>query len=212
MLAALLAALMSSLTSIFNSASTMFTMDIWRRFRPRAKQHELMIVGRLCVLVEVVVSILWLPILEASESGQLWNYLQSMSSYVTPPWCCLFLLSIFWTRTTEAGAFWGLMISLVVGVIRMIMDFSLPAPFCGSHDEDPRPDVLKKVHFLHFAIILSAVSVISTVVISLLTTPRPPEKLRRVTWWTRHDPLDPEETESEDDFASDDTEEQPTAR
>ncbi|KAK7496562.1 hypothetical protein BaRGS_00012214 [Batillaria attramentaria] len=212
MLAALLAALMSSLTSIFNSASSMFTMDIWRRFRRRASQHELMIVGRACVLVEVGISILWLPILQAAQSGQLWSYLQAVSSYTAPPWCCIFLMAIFWTRTTEAGAFWGLMISLVVGLIRMIMDFALPAPFCGSKEEDPRPDVLKKVNFLHFAIILSGVSVISTVVISLLTEPRPPEKLRRVTWWTRHDPLDPEETESEDDFAQDEEEKEPEIR
>ena len=70
------------------------------------------------------------------------------------------------------------MISLVVGIIRMIMDFSMPAPFCGSHEEDTRPAVLKDVHFLHFAIILSGVSIISTVVISLFTEPRPPEKVR----------------------------------
>ncbi|KAK7496560.1 hypothetical protein BaRGS_00012212 [Batillaria attramentaria] len=211
MLAALLAALMSSLTSIFNSASSMFTMDIWRRFRRHASQHELMIVGRACVLVEVGISILWLPILEASQSGQLWSYLQAVSSYTAPPWCCIFLLSLFWSRCTEPGAFWGLMISLVVGLIRMIMDFALPAPFCGSKEEDPRPDVLKDVHFLHFAIILSGVSVISTVVISLLTKPRPPEKLRRVTWWTRHDTLDPEETESDDDFAEDEVTEKEIA-
>ncbi|KAL8598723.1 hypothetical protein ACOMHN_033287 [Nucella lapillus] len=206
MLAALLAALMSSLTSIFNSASSMFTMDIWRRFRAKATQHELMVVGRVCVLVEVGISILWLPILQASQSGQLWSYLQAMSSYTAPPWCVVFILSLFWTRTTEAGAFWGLMISLVVGVIRMGMDFALPAPLCGSQEEDVRPAILKDVHFLHFAIILTAVSTLSTVLISLCTTPRPPEKLRRVTWWTRNDTQDPEETESEDDFAEDEEE------
>ncbi|XP_076467786.1 sodium/glucose cotransporter 4-like [Babylonia areolata] len=204
MLAALMAALMSSLTSIFNSASTMFTMDIWRRFRAKASQHELMIVGRVCVLVEVGISILWLPVIQAYQSGQLWSYLQAVSSYTAPPWCVLFLLSLFWKRTTEQGAFWGLMISLVTGMVRMVMDFMMPAPLCGSEEgPDDRPAVLKDVHFLHFAVILTAVSAFSTVIISLLTKPRPPEKLRRVTWWTRHDLQDPEETESEDDFAED---------
>lgn len=207
MLAALLAALMSSLTSIFNSASSMFTMDIWRRFRRKASQNELMIVGRVCILVEVGISILWLPILQASQSGQLWSYLQAISSYTAPPWCWVFLLALFWKGTTEPGAFWGLMISLVVGLIRMVLDFAMPAPFCGSGEEDTRPAVLKDVHFLHFAIILSGVSIISTVVISLLTKPRPPEKLRRVTWWTRHDLLDPDETDSENDFAEDEVDE-----
>ncbi|XP_071088199.1 sodium/glucose cotransporter 4-like [Haliotis cracherodii] len=209
MLAALLAALMSSLTSIFNSASSMFTMDIWKRFRTKASQSELMIVGRVCVLVLIGISILWLPILQAAQSGQLWSYLQAVSSYTAPPWTCIFLLALFWNRTTEPGAFWGLMISLVAGVIRMGMDFSYPAPFCGSDDVDNRPVVLSKIGFLHFAIILSGVSVLSTVIISLLTKPRPPEKLRRVTWWTRHDPLDAEESDSENDFGPEDGDDEP---
>ncbi|ESP02204.1 hypothetical protein LOTGIDRAFT_230588 [Lottia gigantea] len=210
MLAALLAALMSSLTSIFNSASSMFTMDIWRRFRRHAKESELMIVGRVAVVALIGVSILWIPILEESQSGQLWSYLQAISSYTAPPWCWVFLLALFWKGTTEAGAFWGLMIGLAVGGTRMILDFVYPAPFCGSNDVDNRPDVLTKVHFLHFAIILSAISVISTVGISLVTKPRPPEKLRRVTWWTRHDPQDPEETDSEDEIEEED--EQPVQK
>ena len=56
---------------------------------------------QVCVLVEVGISILWLPILQASQSGQLWNYLQAVSSYTAPPWCWVFLLALFWKRTTE---------------------------------------------------------------------------------------------------------------
>ncbi|XP_041357408.1 sodium/glucose cotransporter 4-like [Gigantopelta aegis] len=204
MLAALLAALMSSLTSIFNSASSMFTMDLWRRFRRHAKQSELMLVGRVCVLVLVAVSILWIPILQQAQSGQLWSYVQAVASYTSPPWCWVFLLALFWKRTTEAGAFWGLMISLVVGFAWMAMDMTFPAPPCGSTEPDTRPAILAKIHFLHFALILSGVTIISTVVISLITTPRPPEKLNRVTWWTRHSEKDLEESDSEDDFAQGD--------
>ena len=74
MLAVMMAALMSSLTSIFNSTSTIFTMDIWKRLRKNAKDWELMIVGRCCVLVLVGVSILWIPILQASQGSQLFDY------------------------------------------------------------------------------------------------------------------------------------------
>lgn len=69
------------------------------------------------------------------------------------------------------------MISLAVGLTRMVLDFAMPAPDCGSREQDTRPAVLAKVHFLHFAIILSGVCIISTVTISLLTKPRPPEKV-----------------------------------
>lgn len=101
MLAALLAALMSSLTSIFNSASSMFTMDLWKRFRPTANTRELMLVGRLCVLILVGLSIAWIPILESAGEAQLWNYLQAVSAYIAPPWAMVFVLGVFWNRTTE---------------------------------------------------------------------------------------------------------------
>lgn len=198
MLAALLAALMSSLTSIFNSASSIVTLDLWKQFRKGAKETELMIVGRLTVLVLVGISLLWLPILQQSQGGILWFYVQSIRAYLVPPWCMLFILAIFWKRTTEKGAFFGLMIGLITGLIRMVLDFIYLAPACGSGKADERPDVLAKVDFLHFAIILSAVSAIAIVVISLLTEPRPENKLHRVTWWTRHDIQEPE-LDSEDE-------------
>ena len=101
MLAALLAALMSSLTSILNSASSIMTMDLWRQFRKTATQSELMIVGRVTVLVLVIVSILWLPILKAAEGGVFWFYIQAIRSYLIPPMCVLFILGLFWKRLTE---------------------------------------------------------------------------------------------------------------
>ena len=67
MLAVMMSALMSSLTSIFNSSSTIFSMDIWKRIRKDAKDWELMIIGKLTVLVLVVISILWIPIIKASQ-------------------------------------------------------------------------------------------------------------------------------------------------
>ncbi|XP_069129534.1 sodium/glucose cotransporter 4-like isoform X3 [Argopecten irradians] len=187
MLAALVAALMSSMTSILNSASSIVTLDIWRVARKRASELELMIVGRVTVLVLVATSILWLPILEKVQGGMFWFYMQSIRSYLIPPWCMLFMLGVFWKRTTEAGGFWGLILSLVVGVVRMVLDFTYTTPLCGSGETDERPSIIAKVDFLHFAIILAAFTTICMVVISLFTEQRPERKLRRVTWWTRHD-------------------------
>jgi Na+/proline symporter len=72
MLAVMMAALMSSLTSIFNSASAIFTIDIWKRVRKNAKDWELMVVGRVFVIILVVISILWIPILQTGQG--LFNY------------------------------------------------------------------------------------------------------------------------------------------
>nr|XP_022321247.1 sodium/glucose cotransporter 4-like isoform X2 [Crassostrea virginica] len=199
MLAALLAALMSSLTSILNSASSIVTLDIWHQFRKKASQSELMIVGRVTVLILIGFSILWLPILQQTQGGRFWFYMQSVKSYLIPPLCMMFLLGLFWKRTTEQGVFWGLMLSIVVGVIRMVLDFTFLAPACGSDEVDTRPEIISKVDFLHFATILALFATIAMVVISLFTQQRPESKLHRLTWWTKDDEEEPDLTDDEDE-------------
>uniref|UniRef100_A0A7N8YK99 Sodium/myo-inositol cotransporter 2 n=1 Tax=Mastacembelus armatus TaxID=205130 RepID=A0A7N8YK99_9TELE len=191
MMAVMIAALMSSLTSIFNSASTIFTMDLWKSFRSSASEWELMIVGRVFVLVLVVASVLWIPIVQASQGGQLFIYIQSISTYLQPPISIIFLMGCFWKRTNEKGAFWGLAIGLLVGCIRMLLDFIYPAPLC--YEEDSRPRVLKYVHYLYFSILLSILTLAVVVAVSLATEEPKPEQISRLTWFTRFDPTEPKE-------------------
>ncbi|CAO2588501.1 Sodium/glucose cotransporter 4 [Lemmus lemmus] len=174
MIAVIMAALMSSLTSIFNSSSTLFAIDVWQRFRRRASEQELMVVGRLFIVFLVVISILWIPIIQSSNSGQLFDYIQSITSYLAPPITALFLLAIFSKRVTEPGAFWGLMFGLAVGIVRMALEFSYPAPACGEVDR--RPAVLKDFHYLYFALLLCGLTAIIIVIISFFTEPIPDEK------------------------------------
>ncbi|NXO80189.1 SC5A9 protein, partial [Sitta europaea] len=184
MIAVMMSALMSSLTSVFNSSSTLFAMDIWQRLRRQASEQELMIVGRIFILILVVISILWIPIIQSANSGKLFDYIQSIGSYLVPPITALFILAIFWKRINEPGAFWGLMAGLAVGLVRMIMEFIYSAPYCGQ--EDSRPALLKDVHYLYFALLLCFLSAIVMVLVSLCTPPIPEEKLDSLTWWTRH--------------------------
>uniref|UniRef100_A0A4W4DVC3 Solute carrier family 5 member 9 n=1 Tax=Electrophorus electricus TaxID=8005 RepID=A0A4W4DVC3_ELEEL len=184
MIAVVMAALMSSLTSIFNSSSTLFTMDIWQRVRRQASERELMVVGRVFILVLVVLSILWIPVIQSANSGQLFDYIQAITSYLAPPITAVFLMAIFWSRVNEHGAFWGLMVGLVVGVVRMVMEFAYGTPSCG--EEDPRPTLLKDVHYLYFALILLALTTLIITAVSLCTDPIPEQHLVRLTWWTRH--------------------------
>uniref|UniRef100_UPI003AACF605 sodium/myo-inositol cotransporter 2 isoform X1 n=1 Tax=Centroberyx gerrardi TaxID=166262 RepID=UPI003AACF605 len=188
MMAVMIAALMSSLTSIFNSSSTIFTMDLWRSVRPRATEWELMIVGRVFVLVLVVVSVLWIPVVQASQGGQLFIYIQSISTYLQPPVSIVFLLGCFWKRTNEKGAFWGLTLGLLVGCIRMVLDFIYPTPLC--YEEDDRPEVVKHVHYLYFSTMLSFLTLLLVVVVSLATEKPRPEQVSRLTWFTRFDPVE----------------------
>ncbi|XP_077426061.1 sodium/mannose cotransporter SLC5A10 isoform X2 [Vanacampus margaritifer] len=182
MISVMMAALMSSLTSIFNSSSTLFTMDIWKKHRPRASEKELLLVGRIVTVILVVVSVVWIPILQSANSGQLYVYIQSVTSYLAPPVTAVFTLAVFWKRTNEQGAFWGLMVGLVVGVCRMVLEFSFPPARCGVVDSAPA--VLRRVHYLHFAILLCGLTAIVVVVVSLFTPPPGHEQLRNLTWWT----------------------------
>ncbi|XP_072163747.1 sodium/glucose cotransporter 4-like [Diadema setosum] len=188
MLAVIMSALMSSLTSIFNSSSTIFTIDIWRRIRPNSSETELMIVGRIFILIMVGISILWIPIIQAAQGGRLFDYIQAITSYLSPPICAVFLLAVAWERINEKGAFWGLMAGLLVGLIRMILDFVYPAPSCDN--EDTRPAVIANMHYLYFGMFLFAFVCLITTAISLLTTPIPSKYLVRLTWGTRHSTLE----------------------
>ncbi|XP_061741224.1 sodium/myo-inositol cotransporter 2 isoform X2 [Nerophis ophidion] len=183
MMAVMIAALVSSLTSIFNSASTIFTMDLWKTFRSSASEWELMIVGRVFVLVLVVASILWIPVVQASQGGQLFIYIQAISTNLQPPVSIVFLMGCFWKRTNEKGAFWGLVVGLLVGCMRMLLDFIYPAPLCFERDN--RPAVIKDVHYLYFSIVLSLITLVVVVGASLATEEPPAEQINGLTWFTR---------------------------
>ncbi|NXS66247.1 SC5AA protein, partial [Pandion haliaetus] len=182
MIAVMMAALMSSLTSIFNSSSTLFTMDIWRKLRPGAGERELLLVGRVVTVVLVALSVVWIPILQSSSGGQLYVYIQAVTSYLAPPVTAVFVLAVFWPRANEQGAFWGLMAGLVLGLARMVLELAHPVPRCGVPDR--RPWLLADIHYLHFAVLLCTATGAVVVGGSLLTPPLPPARLKDLTWWT----------------------------
>ncbi|PAA91012.1 hypothetical protein BOX15_Mlig024730g3 [Macrostomum lignano] len=185
MIAAMLAALISSITSIFNSGGTLFTIDLWLRLRPAAGEVEKVIVGRLFIVALTVIGVLWLPIVRTSGGGQLVIYAQSVTSYLTPPILTVFLMASLWPRTTEPGVFWGLLVSMVIGVVWMVLNFVYPPPQCGEADTRPAP--IAQLHFLHFGIALFAFAALIMTAISLLTKPVDREQLAGLTWVTQND-------------------------
>nr|KAG5694947.1 hypothetical protein BaRGS_031230 [Batillaria attramentaria] len=101
MMAVMIAALMSDLDSIFNSASTLFTMDIWRKFRKHASNTELMFVGRLFIVGMVAVSIAWVPVIKETSGGQLFIFIQEVTNYLAPPFAAIFLLAVLVPMVNE---------------------------------------------------------------------------------------------------------------
>jgi len=189
MLAVMMAALMSSLTSVFNSASTIFTIDIWTRFRHQASETELLVVGRVFVLVLLVVSIAWIPIINGYKESELFHYIQAVSNFLCPPITAVFLIALFWPRMNEPGAFWSLMIGFGVGLIRFGLQFGFTSPSCGSGEEDTRPEIVKafvdKFHYLHFGAFSFLLSGLVCISVSLLFPAIEEDKLYRLTYWTR---------------------------
>lgn len=101
MVAVMLAALMSSLTSVFNSCSVIFTMDLWKQFRKHAREIELMIVGRVFIIAFVIFSLFWIPIIEMSQGSKLFDYIQSITSFLAPPICSIYVQAILFKRINE---------------------------------------------------------------------------------------------------------------
>ncbi|KAM4890557.1 sodium/glucose cotransporter 1 isoform 2-T2 [Sylvia borin] len=184
MLSVMLASLMSSLTSIFNSASTLFTMDIYTKIRSRASERELMLAGRAFMLVLIGISIAWVPVVQSAQSGQLFDYIQSVTSFLGPPIAAVFLLGVFCKRVNEQGAFWGLIIGLLAGLGRMIPEFAYGNGSCGAPSNCPY--IICGIHYLYFALILFGLSAIIILAVSFMTKPIPDVHLYRLCWALRN--------------------------
>ncbi|KAM4710703.1 sodium/myo-inositol cotransporter-like [Anableps anableps] len=181
MMAVMIAALMSDLDSIFNSASTIFTLDIYKMLRKDASSKELVITGRLFVVFMVIVSIGWVPVIIEMQGGQVFYYVQEVSDYLTPPVAALFLLGVMWRRCNETGAFWGGVVGFSLGALRLILGLVYKEPYCDQPDE--RPSFIKDIHFMYVAAFLFWVSVLTIVVLSLCTPPPEKEQIRTTTLW-----------------------------
>jgi SSS family solute:Na+ symporter len=114
----ILAALMSSLASLFNSSAMLFTIDFYKKFRPDASERRLLHVGRIATVVVVVLGILWIPIMR-SIGNVLYTYLQDVQSVLAPGIAAAFLLGILSTRPTPKGGMWGMIAGFVVGILRL---------------------------------------------------------------------------------------------
>ena len=174
--AGLLAALMSSLSSVFNSCSTLITWDVYRRLNPGASERRLVWVGRLSTVALTVLGLAWIPFVEAAEGG-LYVYIQSVQAYISPPIAAVFLLGLFWTRLNAQGALAALLTGLVLGLLRL----ALEAGGVGA-------GFFTDLNFLLFAVALFLVSAAVLVGVSLATAPPPDEKVAGLTFGRAGEP------------------------
>jgi SSS family solute:Na+ symporter len=174
--ASLLAALMSSLSSVFNSCSTLITLDIYKKLRPQASERRLVLVGQSATVVLVVLGIAWIPLM-SNISGVLYKYLQSVQAYISPPIAAVFLLGLFWKRLNSAGAMASLVSGFVLGMLRLVLELN----------KDSLSGILytyANINFLNFAAILFVVCAAILAVVSLLTRPPTGEHIKGLTFAT----------------------------
>src|SRR5947209_13698146 len=117
----LLAALMSSIASVYNACSTLFTMDIYKKMKPEAGNRELVRVGRIATGIVVILGMMWIPLMKNITPG-LYGYLQSVQSYLAPPIAAAFLLGVFFKRINASGAFSAMVIGFIIGVAKLVLE------------------------------------------------------------------------------------------
>lgn len=174
--AGLLAALMSSLSSVFNSTSTLVTIDVYKKLRPEATEKQLVVFGQLATGVLVAFGLAWIPIMKL-VSAQLYQYLQSVQAYISPPIAAVFLIGIMWKRVNAQGAMASLLTGFVLGVVRLVLELNK-----GSLDGLLL--AYATINFLHFAVLLFVICSLVLVGVSLVTPPPPAAQVAGITFQT----------------------------
>lgn len=170
---------------MFNSASALFSCDIWPLFRSRASPKEQETVGKVFVIFLVMASIMWIPVIQEMQGGQLFIYIQAVAGLFVPPITAVYLSAVLWKRTNESGAFWSMMVGFSLAIYRLCLSFMYKEPSCGQ-TLDERPWILK-IHYMYYSVFLFIASTGALVSISLCTKPPAPFRLIRTTFWTRFD-------------------------
>jgi SSS family solute:Na+ symporter len=194
----LLAALMSSLSSVFNSCSTLFTMDIYKKLNPDASEKKLVLVGRIATGVVVLSGILWIPFMKAVSGGGLYTYLQSVQAYIAPPIASVFLLGLFWSRINAIGAFTALVSGFGAGMIRLGLEINK-----NSLDSSGALYAIADLNFLYFAIVSFVACIFILIAVSMVTNEPDYEKIKGLTYDTMNKDDKPEK--ELDDYSNDKT-------
>jgi len=190
-LAGMLAALMSSLASAFNSCSTLLTWDVYRKMRPEATEARLVFVGRVTTVILVALGLAWIPFMKY-VSPQLYIYLQSVQAYIAPPIAACFLLGILSPRLNGRGALAALWTGFVLGFSRLVLELSKANLTPGSIWS-----WYATINFLHFAALLFLLCSLILIVVSIATPPPAADRVADLTLQTATPIKDPADTPSE---------------
>lgn len=190
--AGLLSALMGSLAGVFNACSTLFTVDLYEKWRPNASQHQIVHVGRLATGVMIFIAMLWIPVIQGSRG--LYNYLQSVQGYLAPPIFVVFFLGVFWKRLNAKGCLWAMIVGFTLGLSRMVVDTPVALGWFGYADAAKMVGngytpgsilwIINNIYFQYFSVFITIVSIIVMIAVSYMTKEPEYEKIKSLTFGT----------------------------
>ena len=183
--AGLLSALMGSLAGVFNACSTLFTVDLYGKWRPKASQKEIVHMGRGATVVFVALALMWIPVIRGAHG--LYGYLQAVQGYLAPPIFVVFFGGVFWKRANAEGCFWSLIVGFVLGLSRMLVDTPVTLGL-SSVGRGYVPGsflwVVNHINFQYFSVLIAAVSALTLIVVSLVTAEPDHEQIKSLTFGT----------------------------
>jgi solute:Na+ symporter, SSS family len=197
--AGLLSALMGSLAGVFNACSTLFTVDLYEKWRPGASQETIVRVGRTATVVMVLVALAWLPVIEGAHG--LYDYLQAVQGYLAPPVFVVFFFGVFWKRMNWQGCLWAMIAGFGVGIFRMLVDMPVTLGLAGfehGYAEGSFLWIVNKTYFQYFSVLVTIISAIVAVTVSLATAQPDYSTIGGLTYGTATDSHDAETRRSWD--------------
>jgi SSS family solute:Na+ symporter len=182
--AGLLAALMSSLAGVFNASSTLFTMDLYTKYRPEASKHQLVWTGRMATAVMVVIGLLWIPVIQGARG--LYEYLQGVQSYLAPPIFAVFFLGVFMKRLNAKGCLAALITGFALGVFRLAVDTPVSLGMGGfqGYQEGSFLWIVNNIYFQYYSLFIFLVSVVAMIAVSYATEAPVYERISGLTYAT----------------------------
>jgi len=181
--AGLLSALMGSLAGVFNACSTLFTIDIYEKLRPKATQAEMVRMGRIATVVMVLIALAWIPVVQGATG--LYNYLQAVQGYLAPPIFVVFFFGVFWKRLNAQGCLWAMIVGFAVGLFRMLVDTPITLGVIQAYEQDSFLWIVSNINFQYFSILITIISAIVMIAVSYMTKEPDYATIKNLTFGTR---------------------------
>ncbi|MDO4570843.1 MAG: sodium:solute symporter [Planctomycetia bacterium] len=178
--AGLLSALMSSLAGVFNACATLFTMDFYQKFHPKASEKQLVWIGRIATGCMILIGLAWIPIIQGKNG--LYDYLQSVQGYLAPPIFAVFLLGVFMKRINSNGALAALIVGFALGLFRLAVDTF--ATLGSDFSEGSLLWIVNNTYFQYYSLMIFVVCVVCMVGVSYVTQAPDYQKIQGLTYGT----------------------------